>query len=146
MLANNTFKYQITLSNETILLITVLAPYVFNLSTHLQYNDIKFKGLLIDSGASIQSTRSISQLKVLQQLDIFIQFNKNIAGLANFIFRIGSTALIRSVNLNISLRSIIFHIVSVSTSFLLYLADIDKLRAFFNNITNEVIQSQIQPT
>ena len=33
----------------------------------------------------------------------------------------------------------------VNTPSLLCLADMDKLGAFFNNTTNEVIQSQIQP-
>lgn len=52
-LANNVLKHQITLSiNKTILSITVLALYVFNLSTNLQYNDTEFKKLLIDSGIS----------------------------------------------------------------------------------------------
>lgn len=32
-LADNAFKYQITLSDETVSLITILAPYIFNLST-----------------------------------------------------------------------------------------------------------------
>lgn len=36
---------------------------------------------------------------------------------------------------------IVFYIVQVNTPFLLCLVDIDKLRAFFNNLTNEVIQS-----
>ena len=50
-LANNAFKYRITLSDETISPIT-LAPYVFNLLTDFRYNDIEFKGLFIDSGVS----------------------------------------------------------------------------------------------
>ena len=40
---------------------------------------------------------------------------------------------------------ITFHIVPVNTPFLLCLADMDKLEAFFNNITNRVIQSETQP-
>lgn len=76
----------------------------------------------------------------MQQLDIFVQLDKNTAGSANFIFGIGSAASIGSVNLDTSLGSITFHIVPVNTSFLLYLANMDKLGAFFNNIINEVIQ------
>lgn len=49
-----------------ILHITILTFYNFNLLTNLQYNDIKFKGLLIDSSALIQSKKNISQLKALQ--------------------------------------------------------------------------------
>ena len=40
---------------------------------------------------------------------------------------------------------ITFHIVPINIPFLLCLADIDKHGAFFNNITNQVIQSQTQP-
>ena len=52
-LADNVFKHQITLSNKTVLPITVPAPYVFNFSTNSQYNNTEFQGLLIDSGALI---------------------------------------------------------------------------------------------
>ena len=125
------------------MLINVPAPYIFNLLTDLQYNDIEFKRLLIDLKASTRSTRSISQLKTLQQLDISVQLNKNIAGSANFMFGIGNATSIRSVNLDTLLGPIMFYIVLINTLFLLYLTDIDKLEIFFNNITNEVIQLHI---
>ncbi len=83
---------------------------------------------------------NIDQLKELQQPHISVQLDKNIARLANFIFRIESVALIRSINLDTLLEFVIFHIVSINTSFLLCLDNIDKYRAFFNNITNQVIQ------
>ena len=56
MLVDNAFKHQITLSDTKILLITVPAPYIFNLSTDWQYNDIEFKALLVDLGPLTQST------------------------------------------------------------------------------------------
>ena len=143
-LADNAFKHQITFSDEIVLPATVLAPYVFNLSTDSRYNDIEFKELLIDSGASTRSTGDIGQLKALQQLDFSIQLNKKTAGSANFTFGIGSAASIGSVNLDTPLGPITFHIVPVNTPFIVCLADMDKLGAFFNNTTNEVIQSQIQ--
>ena len=56
---------------------------------------------------------------------------------ANFIFEIDNITFIGSVILDTPMGSIIFHIVPVNTPFLLCLADIDKLEAFFsNNITN----------
>lgn len=82
----------------------------------------------------------------MQQLDIHIQFDKNTTGLANFIFRIRNAISIRSVNLDTLLRPNIFYIIPINTSFLLYLADMDKHRIFFKNITNQVIESQTQPT
>ena len=36
---------------------------------------------------------------------------------------------------------IAFHIMPVNTPFLLCLADMDRLGAFFNNITNQLVQS-----
>lgn len=130
------------MSDETFSLITIPALYIFNLLTDLQYNDTEFKRLFINSRTSIQSIRGISQLKALQQLDITLQLDKNTARSANFIFEIGSAAFIRLINLDILLGQIIFYIVLVNIPFLLSLANIDKHRAFFNNITNQVIQSQ----
>lgn len=76
-----------------------------------------------------------------------MQLDKTLAGSAHFIFGMGSTLSIRLVNLNIPLGFITFHIVSFNTPFLICPADIDKLRVFFNNIINQVIQLQtyIQP-
>lgn len=138
-LVDNTFKHQIILSNKIISAITVPVPYIFNLLTDSRYNNAEFKWLLIDLGVSTRSTGGISQLKLLELLDDSIQLNKNIAGSANSTFEIGSTASIGSVNLDIPLGLIIFYIVPLNTSFLVYLADIDRHRAFFNNIINQVI-------
>ncbi len=71
--------------------------------------------------------------------------NKNTAGSANFTFGIRSAGSIGSVDLDTPLRLITFHIVLVNNPFLLCLADIDKHWAFFNNITNQVIESKTQP-
>lgn len=84
----------------------------------------------------------------MQQLDTSMQLDENKAGSTNFIFRIGSTSSIRSIYLDILLKFIIFYVVLFNTSFLIYLADIDKLGVFFNNVTNQVIQlwTYIKPT
>ena len=82
-------------------------------------------------------------MKILQQFNTFIQHDRNIAGLANFIFGAESDVLIKSINLDILLRLITFYIVHVNTPFLLCLANIDKHAIFFNNITNKIIQTQL---
>jgi hypothetical protein len=46
------------------------------------------------------------------------------------------------MNLNTFLEIIIFYIMQINTSFLLYLADLNKLNAFFNNITNQILQKK----
>lgn len=50
-LVDNTFKYQIILNDKTVSSITPVL-FVFNLFTNLQYNDNKFKGLIINLFAS----------------------------------------------------------------------------------------------
>lgn len=50
-LANNAFKHQTILANTTILLVNLI-PYSFTISTYIQYNNFKLKGLLIDSSTT----------------------------------------------------------------------------------------------
>lgn len=68
------------------------------------------------------------------------QLYKNPFELANYIFRIENDLLIGCINLDTYLRFIPFYIVLVDTSSLLYLANTDKYRALFNNITNQIIK------
>ena len=81
----------------------------------------------------------------MDQLDPYVQLDKNTTGSANFTFRIENAGSIGSVDLDTPLRLITFYIVLVNIPFLLCLADIDKHGAFFNNITNQVIKSKTQP-
>ena len=59
--------------------------------------------------------------------------------LTNIIFEIRNTLSIYTIDLDMFMEIIIFYIVQINTLFLLYLVDIDKLRAFFNNLTNRII-------
>lgn len=95
---------------------------------------------MIDPGAATRSTGGLGQLKALQRVP-FVELDKTTAGSTNFVFGIGSTSSIGTVKLNTPLGIIVFHIVQVNTPFLLYLADMDKLGAFFNNLTNIIVQS-----
>ena len=139
MLTNKAFEHHITWSDNTIAPVSV--PYSFITSTDTRYDESEFKGLLIDSGAATRSTGGIGQLKALQKI-ISIKLDETTAGSANFVFGIGSTSSIGTVNLNTPIGRIVFHIVRVNTPFLLCLADMDKLGAFFNNLTNQVVQAQ----
>ena len=51
ILINNVFKYQSILNNK-IVSPTTPTPYIFNLSINSQYNNTKFKGLLINLSTS----------------------------------------------------------------------------------------------
>lgn len=109
MLANNTFKYQI-ISIATIFPLVNLIHYNFAILINLQYNDFKFKELLIDSDATIRFTSNISKLKVLQKI-FSIELDKTIIRSLNFIFRIGSILSISIVILDIFLEIFVFYII-----------------------------------
>ena len=138
ILANGAFRHRLISSNET----SSIAPtsYVFNASIDSRYDSSEFKKLLIDSKTATRSTRDMSQLKALQKLDSTIKFDTSTAGSANFIFDMGSTGSIESINLNTSIELIIFHIVQINIPFFLCLADLDRANAYFNNVSNRVIQ------
>lgn len=54
-LANNTFKYQITSVNITILFVNLTA-YSYTILINMPYNNFKFKELLINSNTTTQFT------------------------------------------------------------------------------------------
>lgn len=139
LLANTAFKHQITFEDD-ISAHAKLEPYSFNISTSSQYNNSEFKELLIDSGAATRCTGGISQFEALQTIDNSIMLDKGTAGSTSFIFGIGSTLSIGIVNLNTPIEPVVFYIVQSNIPFLLCLADMDKLKVFFNNITNKLIQ------
>lgn len=95
------------------------------MSTDIRYNNSEFKRLLIYLSTATWSIDSLDQLKALQKI-LLVELDKIIVESANFVFKIRSTLSIGIVNLNISLRMIIFHIVQVNTPFLLYLVDINR--------------------
>ena len=114
--------------------------YAYTSSTSFKYDVTEFKDLLIDSDAATRSTDDIGQLKALQKIDDTIQLNQSTAESANFVFEIGSTGSIGSINISTSIEPITFHIISVNILFLLCLTNLDKSETFFNNVTNKVIQ------
>ncbi len=78
------------------------------------------------------------QFKTLQRIND-VKLNKS--DRLVFKFEIEDTKSVDSIKLEISLEMIIFHIVEINISFLLSLADLDRLRIYFNNLTNELIQN-----
>ena len=138
VLANHAFKHRISTENET-----VLSPqpvlYAYNAVIESRYNSIEFKNLLIDSDAVARLTDKIGQFKAFQKIDDSVHLDVSTAESASFTFDIGSTTSLESINLIIPLRSITFHIVSINTPFLLCLADINRLKVFFNNVINQLI-------
>ena len=140
MLTNHAFKHRISTKNETVLS-SQSVLYAYNAVIESRYNFTEFKNLLIDSDAVVRSTNEIDQFKTFQGIDNSMHLDVSIAESISFIFGIDNTVSLKSVNLITSLRSIIFHIVSINISFLLCLADMDRLKMFFNNVINQLIQS-----
>lgn len=97
---------------------------------------------MIDSSVATHSTSEIDQFKALQAVNNSIQLDKSIIRSASFIFGIESTLSIGIVILKMLIELVVFYIIQTNILFLLYLADIDKLGVFFNNINNKLIQSR----
>jgi hypothetical protein len=139
-LVNNSFKHRLIFIDETLVVVTSTL-YIFNSSTDSRNDDRKFKKILIDSRAVIKSTNDIDQLKVLQRIDHSMKLNNSVVESAViFIFEIESISSIETVLLTIFIETITFYIISVNTSFLLCLANLNKSEAFFKNITNQIVQ------
>ncbi len=77
------------------------------------------------------------QFKALQRISDDVKLNKSDRLL--FKFGIEDTKSVDSIELEISLEMIIFHIVEANISFLLSLVDLDRLRIYFNNLINELV-------
>jgi len=61
------------------------------------------------------------------------------AGAINIQFRISSTPSISSIIVNIPVSNVKFYIIKADTPFLLYLADIDILKVYYNNLKNILV-------
>ncbi len=85
----------------------------------------------------------MKQFKALQRVH---DVKLNRANQLTFKFEIEDTKSVDSIELKISLKMIIFHIVETNISFLLFLADLDRLNIYFNNLTNELMQDRFSLT
>ncbi|XP_044717348.1 uncharacterized protein HRG_08856 [Hirsutella rhossiliensis] len=98
-----------------------------------------FQGILPDTGAAKISTAGIDQFRALQREMPTVQLRKN-ATIATVRFggneptnTIGITTVITPIG------EVVFHVINMSTPFLLCLKDMDRLGAYLNNVTNELI-------
>jgi hypothetical protein len=58
----------------------------------------------------------------------------------SFRFSISNTTSLSSTNINLLISNIIFYIIKANTLFLLSLADIIRLRIYFNNVSRELVR------
>ncbi len=115
--------------------------YIYNVFTASRYDDREFKNILIDHDAANFSSENIDQFTALQRISKkTLTLNKK--RIISFKFDIDETLSIDIVDLNISVDVITFHIVFVQISFLLCLVDMNRLRLYFNNLINMLIEER----
>ncbi len=143
MLANKILRHRLIAKDSIIafvLIVLVSISYVFNVFIESRYDDREFKNLLIDHDAAIWSSEDIEQYTILKRLINDIELNRN--NVSKFKFDIDSNSFIDSINLNISIDRVVFYIILVDISFLLYLIDLNRLDVYFNNLINMLIENR----
>jgi hypothetical protein len=140
MLADKTFKHKLIFMNN----ITVSSnsiSYSYNVFIVSRYDDREFKDILIDHDVANHFSKDIEQFTILQRISkTFLTLNKK--RIISFRFDIDEIFSIDTIDLKIFVDVITFHIVLVHISFLLCLADMNRLRLYFNNLTNMLIEEQ----
>jgi hypothetical protein len=140
MLADKTFRHRL-ISMNSITLSANSISYSYNVFIVSRYDDREFRDILIHHDATDYSFENIEQFTILQRISkTFLILNKK--RIIFFRFDIDEIFSIDTTDLKISVDVITFHIVFVHTSFLLCLADMNRLRLYFNNLTNMLIEEQ----
>jgi sporulation protein YlmC with PRC-barrel domain len=103
-----------------------------------RYISEKFYEMMIDSSASTKSTVKYDQYLVFKKhkIDSSIDLNVTKTETVNIQFDIGSARSIESLIIDTSFEIVKFHVIKTDTSFLLSLADMDRLKVYFNNVEN----------
>ena len=103
-----------------------------------RYNDKEFYGIMIDTGASNKSTAGYGQYQAYKRL-----YNTDLdtmkVGAVNVQFGISSSSSVGSIKVQTLIGPVEFHVINADTPFLLCLADMDALQAYYNNIENVVV-------
>jgi hypothetical protein len=139
MLVDKTFKHKL-ISKNNIIVFVVSISYIYIVFIASRYNDREFKDILIDHDVTDFFSDDIEQFTILQRINkLTLSLNKN--KIISFKFDIDEISFIDTINLNTSIDVITFHIVFVHTSFLLCLADMNRLRLYFNHLINMLLRN-----
>jgi hypothetical protein len=103
-----------------------------------RYISEKFYEMMTDSSASTKSTAEYDQYLAFKKnkIDSFVDLDSSRADAVNVQFDIESASSIRSIIIDISFEIMKFHVIKANTSFLLSLADMNRLKIYFNNVEN----------
>ncbi len=100
-----------------------------------RYTSEMFYDIMIDSETSIRSIVDYEQyLAFIKNISIDLDCIKTET--INVQFEIESTSSVKSLTIDISMELIEFHVIKTDTSFLLSLADMNRLKVYFNNVEN----------
>ncbi len=100
-----------------------------------RYTSQMFYDIMIDSDVSIRSIVDYEQYLAFIK-NISIDLNRIKTDTVNVQFEIESIASLKSLAIDISMRLVEFHVIKTNTSFLLSLADMNRLKFYFNNVEN----------
>jgi hypothetical protein len=107
-----------------------------------RYISEKFYEMMIDSGVSTKSTAEYDQYLAFKKnkIDSFVDLDLSRTDAVNVQFDIESVSSIESLIIDISFGIMKFHVIKTDISFLLSLADMNRLKVYFNNVINSLIQ------
>jgi hypothetical protein len=140
MLVDKTFRHKL-ISMNSITSSANSISYSYNVFIVSRYDDREFKDILIDHDAADYSFEDIEQFTTLQRISK-TSLILNEKRIISFRFDIDEISFIDTINLKTSVDVITFHIVFVHTSFLLCLVDMNRLRFYFNNLINMLIEER----
>jgi hypothetical protein len=107
-----------------------------------RYISEQFYEMMIDSSASTKSTAEYDQYLAFKKnkIDSSINLDFSKTDAVNVQFDIESASSIKSLIIDTSFEIVKFHVIKTDISFLLSLADMNRLKVYFNNVTNSLIQ------
>jgi hypothetical protein len=101
-----------------------------------RYISEKFYQMMIDSNASTKSTAEYEQYLTFNKMNLTIDLNLFRSEAVNVQFDIESASSIKSLIIDISFEIVKFHVIKADISFLLSLANLNRLKVYFNNVEN----------
>jgi hypothetical protein len=106
-----------------------------------RYISEKFYEIMIDSSASTKSTAEYDQYLAFKKnkIDSSVDLDLSRTDAVNVQFDIESASSIESLIIDTSFEIVKFHVIKADTSFLLSLADMNRLKVYFNNVKNILI-------
>lgn len=107
------------------------------------YGDDKFLGIAIVTSAAYHSSAGVAQFRALQRLRPDILLDESTRGDVKIRFGLGSSVSIGSAKIRTAIGDVVFHVIPATTPFILSLADMNRLDAYFDNIRNVVVSNDI---